>query len=128
MALSQSAHILVVDDQPISVAVTEAALLRLGFRNIDTARSAGAAFESIRHRKYDLILSDWHMPEMDGPELFRQVKSAAGLKRPKFFFLTGDNGWASRVTTRELGADGLLIKPARPQDLVRTLSQALLVH
>ncbi len=102
--------------------------MRLGFRNIDTVRSAGQAFQHICNRKYDLILSDWHMPEMNGPELFRRVKSAAGLKRPKFFFLTGDNGWASRVTTRELGADGLLVKPARPQDLVRTLSQALLVH
>ena len=128
MAVPQTASILLVDDQPISMAVTEVALLRLGFRKIDKATSGEAAFESIRSNRYDVIFSDWHMSPMNGPALLRSVISAAGVRRPKFFFLTGDAGWASMVTARELGADGHLLKPQRPQDLVKKLSDALLLH
>jgi CheY-like chemotaxis protein len=128
MALSLSANILIVDDQPISIAVTQSILNRLGFMNVDTSMSAAEAIERIRSRRYDLVLSDWHMPLVDGPEFFRLIKLAAGHKRPKFYFLTGDNRWGCMATARDIGADGLLVKPSRPAELMNRLSQTLALH
>jgi two-component system chemotaxis response regulator CheY len=128
MALPMSASILVVDDQQVATAVTQSILQRLGFSNTDTANSASQAIELIRNRKYDVVFCDWHMAPTDGPELFRQVKAAAGSRRPKFYFLTSDSRWACTVTARDLGAEGLLLKPQRPLELMQRLSQALSVH
>ncbi len=125
MALSMSASILVVDDQQVAAAVTQSILVRLGFTNTDAVNSAADAIEKIRHRRYDLVFCDWHMPQTDGPELFRQIKLTAGSKRPKFYFLTGDSRWGCMVTARDLGADGLLIKPQRPAELMQRISQTL---
>lgn len=126
--IPNSSSILVVDDQSVSLALTQAALARLGYANVETVQSPVDAFEAIRTRRFELVLSDWHMPKMDGPELFRQVQRIAGSRRPRFFFLTADNGWAPHVACRELGADGLLIKPKRPMDMLQTLSRALSTH
>lgn len=120
-----SASILVVDDQPVALALAQTALARLGYTNVEKHLSALEACEALRHKRFDLVLSDWHMPRMDGPAFYRQIAIMLGSRRPRFFFLTADNGWASHVACRELGADGLLIKPARATDLIGILARAV---
>lgn len=128
MALPITASILVVDDQHVATAVTQSILVRLGFTNTDISHSAADAIERIRNKRYDLVFCDWHMAPTDGPELFRQIKMAAGHKRPKFYFLTGDSHWGRMATARELGVDGILLKPQRPVELIHRLSQTLSVQ
>ncbi len=124
MAISQNASILVVDDQASSSAVTQSILQKLGFTLIDQVQSASVAIEQVRKRRYDVIISDWHMAPINGPDFLKELKRVAGAKCPKFFFLTMDAGWGCMVTARDLGADGLLVKPSRPIDLLGRLSKA----
>jgi two-component system chemotaxis response regulator CheY len=126
MAVSQSASILVVDDQPTSVAVTQTILTKLGFENVDTAISVTSAMKQVRSKSYDVVISDWHMPSLDGPELFRQVKKMSPNKLPKFYFLTMDARWGCAATARQLGAEALIVKPCRPGELLNKISRALL--
>ena len=125
MPLNSSAAILLVDDQPVSVAVTQSILTRLGYHSVDTTTSPAEALERIRTRRYEVVISYWHMPITDGPALFKQAKEAAGSRCPKFLFLTGDHRWGCMVTARDLGADGFVVKPPRPADLMERLSQSL---
>ena len=66
------------------------------------------------------IVSDIKLPDLDGFELLRMVKSLPGEHHPKFVFLTGNSDAAASVRAQRLGADGFFAKPIRWDDLVET--------
>src|SRR5689334_11776685 len=66
------------------------------------------------------IVSDLKLPDLDGFELLRMVKSQPGEHHPKFVFLTGNSDSAASVRAQRLGADGFFAKPTRWDELVET--------
>ena len=127
MAYEQYVSALVVDDQKTSIAVTSAALSALGFKHVEGVCTSAEALKRISEKRFDVIICDWHMAPTDGPQLFEAVKQLAGRNLPRFYFLTGDSTWGCMATARQLGADGFIIKPLRPGEIVSRLSQAFRV-
>ncbi len=84
-----SQAILVVDDEP-AVAHLVADMLRLDGHAADTALSAVNALEQIATHRYDLVITDIRMPDIDGPRLFQEVAARHSGRRPRFVFMTGD--------------------------------------
>jgi two-component system NtrC family sensor kinase len=85
------ARILLVDDNP---AVTQLIIdiLSLDGYDVDTAPNGIAALEKIEGRRYDLILTDLHMPELDGAGLYRELAKRQTHPPQKIIFLTGTAG------------------------------------
>jgi two-component system NtrC family sensor kinase len=81
--------ILVVDDEP-AVAQLVADLLSCDGHEVDSAPSAVAALRRIAAQRYDLIITDIRMPDMDGPHFYREVAARYPEARPRFVFMTGD--------------------------------------
>jgi len=73
-----------------------------------------------------LILTDVHMPQMDGFELLRYIKSHSQI--PTVIMLTSGSYAGDVARSRELGADAYLIKPVRRTELLRTIVQVLSAH
>jgi CheY-like chemotaxis protein len=80
---------LIVDDEPELGSVL-ADILREDAASIDIAASGREALERLRERDYDAILTDLRMPEMDGPELYRQVKQRWPELASRMIFISGD--------------------------------------
>lgn len=72
---STTCAILVVDDDELQRQVLCRRLQKLGCA-VEEAEDGAAAFRQWQAGNFDLILCDWHMPEMDGFELARQIRSA----------------------------------------------------
>jgi two-component system NtrC family sensor kinase len=85
------ARILLVDDNPI-VSQLIIDILSLAGYGVDTAPNGIAALEKIDSRRYDLILTDLHMPEMDGAGLYRELAKRQTHPPQKIIFLTGTAG------------------------------------
>ena len=85
------AHILLVDDNPI-VSQVIIDILSLDGYGVDTAPNGIAALEKIEARRYDLILTDLHMPELDGAGLYRELAKRQTHPPQKIIFLTGTAG------------------------------------
>src|ERR1700675_5003497 len=85
------ARILLVDDEPT---VTQLIIdtLSLDGYDVDSAPNGIAALEKIEGRRYDLILTDLHMPEMDGAGLYRELAKRQTHSPQKMIFLTGNAG------------------------------------
>ena len=85
------ARILLVDDDPL---ITQLIVDMLGMDgyDVDTASNGVAALEKVQGRRYDLILSDLHMPEMDGAGLYRELTQRQAHPPGKIIFLTGTTG------------------------------------
>ncbi len=63
-------------------------ILSLDGHEVDTAADAEAALLLLEQRRYDLVLSDLRMPDLDGPALYRVLEQRAAAEAPSVIFLT----------------------------------------
>lgn len=78
-----------------------------------------------RGHAFPLILTDAHMPEMDGFTLVERIKHEPQLAGAAIMMLTSSDQKGEKVRCRELGISVYLIKPVRPSELLRAIRKAL---
>ena len=83
------ATILVLDDEPCIADLLSEMLRLLGF-DPTTCNSPLVALDLLASRQFDVVLSDYRMPQMNGAEFFRRVVTQYPDLRSRFVFLTGD--------------------------------------
>ena len=81
--------ILVVEDEPGFAKALSVLLSRDG-HTVATAENGRVALVQVHERRYDLILCDLRLPELDGPDLYQQLKTEAPDMHHRVIFLTGD--------------------------------------
>src|SRR5437764_5245189 len=105
-----SARILVVDDVPANVKLLEARLSAEYF-DVLTASNGAEALELCARAECDIILLDVMMPDMDGFEVCRRLKSNPVTHFIPVVIITALDSAADRVRGLEAGADDFLTKP-----------------
>ncbi len=131
VAAAQGAAILVAEDNPTNRDVIGRILNRLGVVHdmVENGRSAlGILLDPDEAPKYGLVLTDCHMPEMDGwalSEAIRRDETETGARRRPIIALTADvvKGTAERCAAA--GMDGYLMKPVKLEDLNAAIEQYL---
>ena len=121
LAPTRNGIVLVVDDEPLVGRLLRDAISSLG-HSVDYAQTVDAAFVALNRRTYDIVLTDFGMPEMDGVE-FAHAIHARGL-RPIIVLLTG---WVDqeRALTAEDGIAEVLTKPVTSGVLGRIIAANL---
>jgi len=76
---------------------------------------------AVLHNSYDLLILDWHLPDMEGTEVLKTIRSELSWRIP-VIFLTSRDGEEDIVTALDAGADDYLVKPARPAELTARLN------
>ena len=72
--------VLVVDDQGSMRDVISHMLRQLGFRNVFTATDGVVAYRMLKTGDFDLIVSDWYMPNMTGIQLLKAIRNNEKIK------------------------------------------------
>jgi DNA-binding response OmpR family regulator len=116
--------LLLVDADAKSLRVMEVSLKKAGF-SISVAATGKEAIEKVDISPPDLILADTSLPEMDGFELCRQLKTDERFRHIPFVFLTQQKGVEHRVRGLELGADEYLTKPIYIREVVTRVRMIL---
>jgi len=107
------AHALVVDDEIHSRELLSELLQAMRFE-VTEADSGSEALERIRKSRYDIVITDWVMPGMDGLSLIKQAK-ALDADVP-FLMVTGYPSVNGAVAVMKQGASDYLSKPFSPQE------------
>lgn len=115
------ANILVVDDEPQITRVLKTSLSSQGY-GIRTARDGEEALQMIREWLPDLIVTDLRMPNMDGLELCRRVRSES---RIPIIVLSVKGEETIKVEALDAGADDYVTKPFSMNELVARIRAAL---
>ena len=109
MAVDTSQSVLVVDDFRTMTAIVTKLLREVGFAEVDNALDGNAALESLRGKSYGLVISDWEMKPMSGPELVKAIRAVPDRANTRIILIT-----AYKFPTEEMkqaDADGYLLKP-----------------
>ena len=117
-------HLLLVDGDPKSLRVMEVSLKKAGF-SVTTAIHGKDALEKVQISPPDLVLADTKMPEMDGFELCKSLKSDERFKHIPYVFLTNQKAVEAKVKGLELGGDDYLTKPIYIKEIVTRVTMIL---
>ncbi len=121
-------NILVVEDDPISGLVLTTALEDLGHAvtlRCDGLEAWGLLEKSqMGKERFDLVVTDWMMPQVDGLELCSRIRAQRSLSYTYVILLTVKGLPEERLEALEAGADDFLIKPLDPAELIARLEVA----
>ncbi|MFC1889016.1 response regulator [Thermodesulfobacteriota bacterium] len=116
--------ILVVDDDELVLIAVEE-LLGSGNHEVTTAPGGKEALEAVGAGRFDLVMLDVIMPEMDGYTLCKEIRSREEYAEVPIIFLTAKSAEEDRKRGEEVGASLYLPKPISPQRLMELVEQAL---
>src|ERR1035437_5118252 len=103
---------LIVDDDPIILKLMRA-VLEEGGHSVKSYESSLRALREIPMDRPDVVISDVIMPEMDGFELCREIRSRPELAAIKVIMCSSKSYDFDRRRAKELGADGYIVKIGR---------------
>jgi len=105
--------VLVADDETTSRLIARRAIERLS-HECDVAADGVVAWEMLQASEYDVLITDWMMPGLDGPELCRRVRAAKQDGYTYILMTTSLSGADDVIAGMEAGADDYLVKPVDP--------------
>ena len=118
------AHILVVDDsttmrQMVSFTLTSAS------HSITEAGNGVEALRVAQNGKFDAVIADVNMPEMNGIELIKALRALPAYKFVPILMLTTESQNEKKLEGKAAGATGWIVKPFNPEALLNVLGRVL---
>jgi CheY-like chemotaxis protein len=122
-ATQTGARVLLVDDDPL---IAELVIDMLGMEghDVDTATNGIEALQRLEGQRYDLIITDLHMPKLDGSNLYRELRQRKVHPLNKILFLTGSTGGPEKRLLQESRAP-VLLKPFNVVELIEMVRRML---
>ena len=110
-------RILIVDDDPDILDVLQLTLPEEEYEVVE-AHDGQEALEKVYERPPDLIILDYIMPKMNGREVCQKLKKDVLLRHMPIIMLTGKGDVKDKVEGLDAGADGYIVKPFEPEELL----------
>lgn len=118
--------ILIVDDSESMREILSFTLENAGY-NVIKAESANVAMNYIyKNENLDLVITDLHMPEIDGIDLIKMIRNSDNFKYIPILFLTTETQQEKKHLAKAAGATGWVIKPFVPDSLLSAIGKVLL--
>jgi PAS domain S-box-containing protein len=122
-ARNQDLRILLAEDNPVNQKVALAMLSHLGYK-ADVAVNGRDVLKILEQKSYDVILMDIQMPEMDGLEATRSIRSSLpGARQPKIIAMTAYTLQGDREQCLAAGMDEYISKPVKMEELREALER-----
>jgi len=102
---------LIVDDFSTMRRIVRGLLKEIGYNNAEEAEDGAVALNMLRNAKFDFVVSDINMPNMNGFELLAEVKKDEGLKHIPVLMVTAEARKEDIVRAAQDGAAGYIVKP-----------------
>ena len=111
MSSATDLKFLIVDDFSTMRRIVRGLLKEMGCNNADEAEDGAVALGMLKAQKYDFVVSDINMPNMNGFELLKAVKAEDNLKHIPVLMVTAEARKEDIVLAAQSGAAGYIVKP-----------------
>jgi two-component system chemotaxis response regulator CheY len=109
--------ILTVDDLSTMRRILKNLLYQLGYTNVVEADDGSAALAILQTQDIDFVISDWHMPQMNGLELLKAMRSDDKLQHVPVLLVTAEALKENVVEAVQAGVNGYIVKPFTAETL-----------
>jgi len=111
--LDKNMKILVVDDFSTMRRIVRNLLVELGFTNalIQEADDGVNAMAVLKQQSFDMVVTDWNMPNMTGIDLLRAIRAEPALKGLPVLMVTAENNRDQIIAAAQAGVNGYIVKP-----------------
>jgi len=116
-------HAIIADDDELALEILRHIVEQMGY-TVSLARNGREALELLQTSPARLVITDWEMPELDGLEFCRAVRSEDYNGYIYIIMLTAQDSPDSRIEGLHAGADAFLNKPVKPAELLVCLRMA----
>ncbi|MDH5538709.1 MAG: chemotaxis response regulator CheY [Rhizobacter sp.] len=116
---------LIVDDFSTMRRIVRGLLKEMGCTNADEAEDGAAALHMLKTQKFDFVVSDINMPNMNGFELLNAIKSDDSLKHLPVLMVTAEARKEDIVRAAQEGAAGYIVKPFTKATLEEKLQKIM---
>lgn len=119
--------ILIVDDSSTMRRIIGNVVMQLGFAkdNFDEAEDGVKAWKLLSEAHYDVILTDWNMPNMNGLELVKKIRSEGTHQKTPIIMITTEGGKNEVITALKSGVNNYIVKPFSAEVLKEKLDGVL---
>ncbi len=115
--------ILVVDDFATMRRIIKNILRQLGYKNIEEADDGATALPILKSQHFDLIISDWNMPQMSGLELLKTVRADDQIKDTPFLMVTAEAQKENVIEAVKAKVSNYIIKPFTAETLAEKMAK-----
>ena len=116
--------VLIVDDSESIREVVNFTLQNEGY-DVLVGVDGEDALKFLDGRTIDIVITDLHMPNLDGLGLIRKIREMESYKHIPILFLTTESQQARKLEAKEAGASGWIVKPATADELLNTIKLVL---
>lgn len=117
--------ILVVEDESISSKLMTYHLKMMGFKNITEVVDGSLALKQLKKEKADLVITDWHMPNLNGLNLFKAVRKEELWKDIPFLMVTVEKDNQKVHEAIQAGIRDYIVKPLNAPVFKRKIRELL---
>lgn len=111
MAADLQMKILVVDDFATMRRIIKNILKQLGYSNVDEADDGSSALTKLQGQKFDLVITDWNMPNMSGLELIKAIRASDQFKSTPILMVTAEALKENIIEAVKSGVNNYIVKP-----------------
>lgn len=108
---TQNMKFLVVDDFATMRRIVRNLLKESGYHDVEEAEDGAVALGMLKSKRFDFVISDINMPNMNGFELLRQIRAEPALKALPVLMVTAEAKKEDIVNAAQCGANGYIVKP-----------------
>ncbi len=119
--INKDMKVLVVDDFSTMRKIIKGIMRKLGFTNLEEAEDGTTALPKLRSDKFDFVISDWNMPNMNGLEFLKAIRSDEDLKGLPFLMVTAEAKKENILDAIKAGANNYIVKPFTEEILQQKL-------
>lgn len=109
--MANDLRFLIVDDFSTMRRIIRGLLKEIGYVDADEAEDGAAAMNKLRNGRFDFVVSDINMPNMNGFQLLKEIKSDDKLKHIPVLMVTAEARKEDIVLAAQSGAAGYIVKP-----------------
>jgi two-component system, chemotaxis family, chemotaxis protein CheY len=118
-------NILIVEDLLTTRLFLRRTLKKLGYTNVVLSEDGEAALKELERKAYDLIISDWHMPNMDGLDFFKALSKNRKWSDIPFLLITAEKERDKVIEAVQAGIKEYLVKPVQPEKLSNKIKEVV---
>ena len=122
-------RILIVDDSSTMRRIIGNVVMRLGVTkdNFEEAEDGVEAWKLLESSQFDVILTDWNMPNMNGLELVKKIRGGGNHQKTPVIMITTEGGKGEVITALKAGVNNYIVKPFGADVLKEKLSGVIKV-